>query len=201
MIFVGMIDKASAFALRRATERDAAGCVAIYAPVVETTAISFEEIAPSVDEMASRISESGARWPWLVAERQGMILGYAYATEHRTRSAYRWSTDVSVYLHSEARGQGLGTALYRSLFQILESQGFHRAHAGIALPNAASVALHRSTGFEHVGVYREVGFKFGRWHDVSWWARELTSGSTSPAEPTPMNDLDSEALRRCGVQS
>jgi phosphinothricin acetyltransferase len=179
----------SPYRIRCAQTDDAEHIAAIYAPMVEDTVVSFEECAPSVPEMARRIGATTQTWPWLVAESDGSILGYAYASAHRTRAAYRWSVDVTVYVASAARRQGVGTALYAALFELLALQGYHRAYAGITLPNEASVALHRAVGFELVGVYAEVGFKLGAWRDVSWWERVIESGSDG-AEPQPFPSLD-----------
>ena len=165
-----------AFTIRQAAVADAAAIRAIYAPVVAETAISFEAVVPSVAEMAERIARTLEGYPYLVAQcagREGQVLGYAYAGPHRARAAYRHSVDVTAYVAEAARGRGVGKALYGALLAALAEQGFHAAFAGIALPNDASLALHRSVGFEEVGVYREVGFKLGRWHDVSWWQRLL----------------------------
>ena len=162
------------FVIRPAVAADAADMQAIYAPIVERTAISFEEIPPTVAEMAARIDTTGQSYPYLAAEKSGRVAGFAYASQHRSRAAYRWSVDVTVYVAEQARGAGVGRALYGALLPMLAERGFHAAFAGIALPNPGSVALHEAMGFEHVGVYREVGFKLGRWHDVGWWQRLLT---------------------------
>jgi phosphinothricin acetyltransferase len=162
--------------IRSATVADAASIQALYAPFVERTTISFEDLPPTVDEIAARIAASLETHAYLVAERDDAILGFAYASQHRTRSAYRFSADVSVYVVDHGRRSGIGRALYHDLLSRLTALGFHAAFAGIALPNPASLALHRALGFEPVGVYREVGFKFGRWHDVSWWQRVLNAG-------------------------
>jgi phosphinothricin acetyltransferase len=162
------------FLIRSASTADASPIQAIYAPFVEGTTISFEDVPPSVEEMAARIETYLQTYPYLVAERDGEIIGYAYAGQHRTRSAYRHSVDVSVYVTDRVRRSGVGRALYKALFADLAARGFHAAFAGIALPNPASLALHQAVGFEPVGVYREVGFKFGKWHDVSWWQRRLS---------------------------
>ena len=163
----------SAGSVRDARMEDAAAIAAIYAPFVERTTVSFEELAPSAEEMAGRIESIRATHPWLVAERDGSVAGFAYACPHRARAAYRFSADVSVYVGEGARGRGVGRTLYARLLGRLALQGCHRAYAGIALPNEASVSLHRAMGFEHLGTYREVGFKLGRWHDVAWWERGL----------------------------
>jgi L-amino acid N-acyltransferase YncA len=161
------------FALRQAREADAPALLAIYAPIVETTAISFENVAPSVDQFAARITKAVAGWQWLVAERDGQCLGYAYGSTHRERPAYRWSVEVTVYVHGACRGQGIGSALYEQLFDDLAAKGYCQALAGIALPNDPSVRLHRSVGFEPIGVFKSVGRKFDRWHDVAWFQRTL----------------------------
>lgn len=160
--------------IRTANVADAASAQVIYAPIVERTTISFEETPPSVGEMATRIAACLDAYAYLVAERDGQIIGFAYAGRHRTRSAYRWSVDVSVYVAEEGLRSGVGRALYDDLLSTLAEKGFHAAFAGIALPNPASIALHQALGFEPIGVYRQVGFKFGNWHDVSWWQRLLT---------------------------
>jgi phosphinothricin acetyltransferase len=174
----------SEISIRAACEADAAAIQAIYAPIVRDTAISFEEDPPSVEEMASRIQKTLIDYPFLVCDRDGEIVGYAYAGQHRVRAAYRWSVDVSVYVSPKVRRGGIGRALYTALLTILNGQGFHTAFAGIALPNEASIGLHEAVGFEPLGVYREVGFKHGRWHDVGWWRRSL-GRNERPSEPVP----------------
>ena len=160
--------------------RDDAACVAIYAPHVEDSAVSFEERVPDSGEMAARIERYVASHAWLVAERDGKVVGYAYATAFNERPAYRWSTSVSVYVDESARGEGVGRALYEALFERLRSRGFHTACAGITLPNAASEALHRRLGFGLVGVNREIGWKQGAWRDVGWYQLQLAPAPDGP---------------------
>jgi len=135
--------------------------------------------------MRARVECIRERLPWLVADT-GEVVGYAYASEHRTRPGYRWSADVALYVAARARHSGVGRALYDALLEILKQQGFHNAFAGIALPNDASVGLHQALGFEPVGVYRNVGYKLGRWYDVSWWQRPLAAPNPDPADPIPL---------------
>lgn len=162
-------------------ERDAAGCAEVYAPVVAETAISFEESAPVAEEMARRI-EAAKRW--LVAEEDGGVIGYVYATAHRARAAYRWAVDVSAYVDAGHRRRGVGRELYATLFERLRADGYRVACAGVTLPNDASVAIHRAMGFEEVGIYRRIGWKLGRWHDVMWLQLDLSPGAPDPpSEP------------------
>ena len=181
--------------IRHATESDAADIQAIYAPEVLETAITFEIEPPSVEDFRQRIRETTATLPWLVCERDGSVLGYAYAGAHRSRAAYRWSVDVTVYNHRQARGMGIGRALYTALLAMLPLQGLHKAYAGITLPNPGSVGLHQSMGFAPVGVYRGVGYKLGAWRDVGWWDLALQPPPPSPIEPRPLPQLlGSDAL-------
>jgi len=140
---------------------------------VRETAISFEAEAPTQAEMAERITAFSASHVYLAAELAGALVGYAYASPHRSRAAYQTSVDVTVYVDSAARGLGVGKALYQALLPATAAKGYHAAFAGITLPNAGSVALHESVGFTPVGVYRQVGYKLGQWRDVGWWQRLL----------------------------
>jgi len=169
--------------IRLAKDGDADAIAAIYRPVVEGTAISFETIAPDGAEMSRRLAETMTDYPWLVCERDGQVAGYAYATQHRVRAAYQWSVDTSVYIADAHKRSGVGRGLYQSLFAILAAQGFFNAFAGIALPNPASVALHEATGFEKLGVYKNVGFKLGEWRDVGWWQLALQQTQVPTSAP------------------
>ncbi|ABS62889.1 GCN5-related N-acetyltransferase [Parvibaculum lavamentivorans DS-1] len=181
-----MTGKATALdRIRAATPDDAAAIAAIYAPYVLDTAISFETVPPDEAQMAARIGKNQPVLPWLVHESGGSVTGYAYAGPHRERAAYRWSVDAAIYLDSGAHRKGIGSALYAVLFAALRLQGYHRAYGGITLPNAASVGLHEAQGFRPIGVYPEVGFKFGAWRDVGWWGLDLAPPDHEPAEPLP----------------
>jgi L-amino acid N-acyltransferase YncA len=166
--------------------RDAAACAAIYAPYVAGTSISFEEVPPTAGEFAAHIAETTTRYPWLVIEDAGAVVGYAYATQHRARAAYRWAADVGIYVDPARHRSGAGRALYEALFELLRRQRLHSAIAGVTLPNEASIGLHRALGFEHVGTYRSIGWKLGAWRDVSWWQLGLApggQGEDAPPEP------------------
>ena len=163
--------------------RDAAAIAAIYAPSVDGGVASFEAAPPTVDEMERRIAEGALEYPWLVAERYGEVAGYAYGARHRSRAAYRWTVEVTVYVDAMRRRSGVGRELYEALLPLLARQRLHLAVAGITLPNDASVALHEAVGFEPVGVYREIGYKAGAWHDVGWWQAWLRAAGAEPEEP------------------
>lgn len=152
---------------------DAPSVQAIYAPYVTDTTVSFEEVPPDIMEVERRIAAILPRYPYLVAEEEGRVVGYAYASEHRTRAAYSTSVDVTVYVAPGAQRSGVARRLYSHLLPAAASLGYHAAFAGIALPNLASVGLHEAMGFEPIGIYREAGRKFDAWHDVGWWQRLL----------------------------
>ncbi len=174
--------------VRLANAGDAQGILSIYAPIVLETTISFELEPPSREQIDARIEKTLERFPWLVYEADGSVVGYAYASQHRERAAYQWSVDVSVYVAKERRGKGLGRALYTPLFAILADLGYYTALAGIVLPNPASVGLHEAMGFEHVGIYRNIGYKLGAWHDVGWWQRQLQPYGESPKPPHRLSE-------------
>jgi L-amino acid N-acyltransferase YncA len=171
--------------IRNANLDDAAAIAAIYGPIVAHTTISFELDVPSVDEMRSRIAKTLPALPWFVSEDDaGGVCGYVYAGKHRERAAYQWAVDTSAYVREDMRGQGVGRRLYEALLRRLAELGYYQAFAGIALPNAGSVGLHEAVGFKPLGVYRNVGFKRGAWHDVGWWQRELRPLDVPPSEPS-----------------
>ena len=168
-------------------ERDAAAVADIYRPAVEETIASFEAEAPDAAEMARRISATLERTPWLVAQVDETVIGYAYAGPHRERAGYRWSVDVSAYVHPDWHGRRVGRALYDELIPLLRRQRFVNVYAGIALPNPASVALHESIGMRRIGVYQQVGWKpAGGWIDVAWFGMRIAEPSQPPAEPVPL---------------
>jgi L-amino acid N-acyltransferase YncA len=180
---------AATAALRLSTPDDAAAILEIYAPNITDSAISFEYEVPSTEEMRSRIATTLTSTPWLVCEQSGAIVGYAYASKHHGRAAYQWSADASIYVSAAARRLGVGRALYTALFALTRLQGFRAIHAGITVPNAASVAFHEAFGFKPVGVYPKVGYKRGAWRSVGWWQLELASRDGAPERVTPWPTL------------
>jgi phosphinothricin acetyltransferase len=164
---------------------DAAACGAIYALYVAATAVSFEETPPTAEQFAAHIAATSERYPWLVLEDGGAVVGYAYATQHRVRAAYRWAVDVGIYVDPAHHRGGAGRMLYQALFELLRRQRLRSAVAGITLPNDASMGLHRALGFEHIGTYRSIGWKAGAWRDVAWWQLALTGGDGDSDGPPP----------------
>src|SRR4051812_25679682 len=154
--------------IRDATERDAETVCAIYSPYIRNSTISFEETDVPVREMTERIKAVTSNFPWLVIMQSGSVTGYAYASKWHARTAYRHAVETTIYIQETATGRGLGAELYSALLARLRSMGFKTALGGIALPNAASVALHEKRGFKKVAHFRDVGFKFGRWIDVGY---------------------------------
>ena len=174
--------------IRLAAPGDAGQVHAVYSPYCHTP-ISFELDPPSVEEMRGRLTKVLGQYPWLLWEEGEDVLGYAYATQHRERAAYRWSVDTAVYVRQGRQRRGVGRALYTSLLALLPLQGYVNAYAGVTLPNAASVGLHEAVGFQPVGVYRQVGFKCGAWHDVAWYQRPLQPRPGEPPAPTRLEEV------------
>ncbi len=175
--------------IRLASRGDAEAIAAIYAPYVRETAACFEVVPPDSVEMARRVEETGHAYPWLVAEKGGEVVGYAYATRHRPRRAYQWCTEVSVYVKPGGHRRGVGRRLYDPLLDLLRVQGFVNAYAVITLPNPGSVAFHEALGFHHFTVFPAIGYKLGRWHDVGWYLKVLAPHPAGPTDPLSMAEL------------
>ena len=173
--------------IRPAQEADSAAVAAVYAPYVRDTPVSFEVEPPPAAVMAERIAGTLGTHPWLVAEREGQVIGFAYAGKHSQRPAYRWTVDVTVYIREDERRAGVGRQLYGALLGTLWGQGFRSAFAEIVLPNPGSARLHEAMGFRHVGVHKDIGYKLGRWHDIGYWRLGLSEESAAPGEPIPFD--------------
>ncbi len=176
---------AAGLVVRPATTDDAAGCAAIYAPYVTDTCITFETVVPGPEAFTARIADALAHHTWLVATDGDEVVGYAYAHRFAERAAYAWTCEASIYLRTGLRRTGLGRRLYTELFDRLAARGYRRVFAGITLPNAASVGLHKAMGFEDAGVFRRVGYKDGRWHDVAQLQRSI-GPADQDAPPAPL---------------
>lgn len=169
--------------IRIAQKADAASMIGWYGPLITETAISFETQPLTLDALEQRMDAIQARYPWLVCELDGALAGFSYAGPHRPRPGYLWSVETAIYVAAEHRRRGVARALYTSLLSLLRLQGFQSAYAGITLPNESSVALHESLGFEPVGVYRNAGYKLGKWHDAGWWQIQIRDDP--PDDPRP----------------
>ena len=159
--------------IRLAKPSDARSLLDIYAPYVENTAITFEYEVPTIEDFAIRIEKTLEKYPYLVAEEDGVVLGYAYASTYYARAAYDWAVELSVYVSQDARGQGVGTELYDALEDLLDQMGYVHFLACISLPNEASLALHRKRGYQQVAHFPKIGYKFNRWHDIVWLQKSL----------------------------
>lgn len=179
--------------IRLAAPSDAADIHQVYAPIVRDTHISFELSVPGVADIAARISRTLAQYPWLVCEIDGRLAGYAYASAFRARYAYQWTTETTVYVHSDFQKRGVSRALYRSLVAILRAQGYCNAVGVIALPNAGSIRAHEAAGFRKIGVFENVGFKAGSWRHTGWWQLELRPMPRAPRPPRPIGALAQES--------
>lgn len=166
--------KTEVFNIREARMSDAAQILCIYAPFVLDTAVSFEASVPDEKDFRCRMSRIIESYPYYVCECDGKVIGYAYAARHREREAYKFSAETSVYILPEFHRRGIGRSLYRRLFDSLSERGCHTALAAITLPNQSSVALHSALGFHRVGIFHNVGFKLGAWHDVIWMEKALS---------------------------
>lgn len=178
--------------IRLAKSVDIPAILAIYAPFITDSTTSFEYEVPTLAEFTDRVTTIQQQFPYLVVEVDGRVLGYAYASVHRARTAYQWSVETSVYIHPDGHRQGLARQLYTTLFSLLRRQGYYNAYAGITLPNPASEAFHQSMGFEPVGVYRNIGYKMGAWHSVVWLQLSLQPHVPEPAMPVSINQLINE---------
>lgn len=184
--------------IRIAGPQDAEAIAGIYAPFVIDTPVSFETVPPDTEAMRQRVERVLKQFPWLVCDDDSEIIGFAYASPHRDRAAYRWSVDTAVYIARGHHRRGIGRALYTALLGILPLQGVRNAFAGITLPNEGSVGLHEAMGFQPIGVYRSVGYKLKRWHDVGWWQRPLAPYTEPLDTLVPITDLlNDERLSDC----
>lgn len=159
--------------IRDARRSDVPAMLAIYAPFVEHTAVSFEYDVPTEAEFARRLEEHQAAFPWLVCEENGRVMGYAYAGRAFERAAYGWNAEISCYLAPELRGRGVGRRLYARIEEILTRLGYYKLFAVVTSANAPSVAFHRALGFRDAACFRNVGYKQGGWYDVLWLEKTL----------------------------
>lgn len=177
------------FEIRLIKDADTQSVLEIYKYFVDNTIISFEYEAPSLDEYRQRIKINTSNYPWLVCLCNDKIVGFAYGSTHRYRTAYQWSPESTIYLAPNFHTKGIGRILYETLFSLLKLQGYYNVFAGVALPNEKSVHFHRALGFENIGIFKKVGFKHGNWHDTHWFQLHLTEHNLNPTTPKNINEV------------
>lgn len=182
--------------LRVASEQDAAAMLAIYAPYVLQTTVSSEYTPPPLTEFQQRIATYGQKLPWLLCEYNEDILGYGYASPHRTRAAYQWSVETSIYVSAEWHRHGIAGALYSALFELLAMQGYYNIFVGITSPNERSMKFHKAMGFIISGAYQESMYKFGQWRDVLWMGKTLRPHEGEPQPTIPFPEIQNSPVTR-----
>ena len=181
--------------LRIAVESDLPAILAIYGPYIVTSTATFEYTVPSLESFLERFCGITARFPWLVYEEEGVILGYAYASAPFTRAAYAWCAEPSVYLRPDARGRGIGRRFYNALEAILKYQGFQLLYALVTGENTASLSFHRALGYEALAVFPDCGFKFGRWLDLHWLQKRLIAVEIPSRPPLAWSEICQDAQK------
>lgn len=169
--------------IRLATVEDAEDVLNIYTDYIRETTVTFETEVPSVEEFGKRIEKVLVSYPWLVCEVNGVVAGYAYASKHGERAAYKWSVDLSIYISEEYQRRNIATALYKALIVLLQRQGYVMAYAGVSVPNLKSEAFHKRFGFQEAGVFENAGYKLGEWRGVKWFAIQLAECLNEPKLP------------------
>lgn len=182
--------------IRLADKDDASSILQIYAPYITGTAITFECEVPTVEAFSDRMKNIQRVYPWLVCEIDDHIAGYAYASRYMERQAYDWSADFSIYINPQYHGKRIGKSLYFSLIEILKLQGYYNIYSAVTMPNIKSESLHESFGFNEIGIFRNVGYKLGGWHDVKWYVLKINEHIQSPVKPKKINEIaDTDEFR------
>ena len=174
--------------------RDAAGILAVYAPYIRETAVTFETEVPEPEAFTARVAGICADFPYLVLEADGELAGYAYAHRQAERAAYAWNAELSIYLAGKWRGKGLGAPLYRLLERLLAMQGYVNLYGVITASNRGSIAMHEKLGYRQIGLHEKTGWKFGQWHDVAWLYKRVGEGE--PGTILPLSALDPAQVER-----
>lgn len=183
--------------LRMASPADAEKMLAIYAPYVENTSITFEYVPPTVEEFARRVERILPQYPWLVCEADGEVAGYCYASPHHERAAFQWDAELSVYVDSRFQRLGIASQLYHAITALLAAQGYYRLYSLITVPNPVSVGFHQAHGFSTIATYPATGYKLGEWHDMIVMERPLRQLQDEPAPPVSWQSLDEEFVTLC----
>lgn len=178
------------YTIRLIRPQDAQRVLDIYAPYITKHNTSFEYEVPALEEFQQRIATIIAQYPWLVCEHNETIIGYAYAGQHRARTAYQWSVESTIYIAEDFCGKGAGRFLYQKLFELLKQQGYMNVFAGMTVPNMRSERLHKSMGFTEVGTFKKIGYKNGAWHDTKWFQLRLGECTQELAAPIGIIELE-----------
>jgi len=176
--------------VRRATQADAAALLSIYAPYVRETSVTFEYDVPTEAEFAERIGQIGQKYPYLAAVCGDEIVGYAYAAAFKTRAAYAWAVETTIYVHENWRGMGVGSRLYAALEECLRRQNITNMNACITYPNPGSIAFHEQMGFKTVAHFSKCGFKLGRWHDMVWMEKHIAEHEVPPGRVLGIEEIE-----------
>lgn len=182
--------------IRTARDDDAAAIHAIYAPSISDGVATFETELPGVNAMRERLRARLTHYPWLVWEEGGEVLAYAYAGRFRERAAYDWIAETSIYVRADAHRRGIARKLYSVLLDVMRLQGITQAVGVITLPGTVSVAMHEAMGFTSAGVWRQCGYKLGKWWDVGVWQKELQVAANPPAAVVPFPQLPAAPLQK-----
>ncbi|MBS1552641.1 MAG: N-acetyltransferase [Bacteroidetes bacterium] len=177
--------------MRLINESDAQSVLDIYTPYVLNTIISFEYEVPALDEFIQRITTVTADYPWLVCLYGSKIIGYTYAGKYKSRTAYQWSPESTIYMSPEFHHRGIARILYETLFSLLRLQGYYNVYACIGLPNEESTGFHKAMGFQEIGIFRNVGYKLGNWHDTHWFQLKLAGHILNPLTPKKLYEVAS----------
>ncbi len=179
----------SSLEIRLIRNTDTAEVLEIYRHYVLNTHITFEYEVPTLEEFSNKIEHILLEYPWLVCCYNDGVVGYAYGSRHRAKTAYQWSPEATIYMRPEFQGRGVGRVLYDALFELLRLQGYFNVYAGVALPNEGSERLHRATGFDELGVFKKIGYKLGKWHDTKWFHLALAEHIDEPPAPKLLNEV------------
>jgi phosphinothricin acetyltransferase len=188
-----LINMENSFLIREVTVADAADIYNVYKPYVDNTAISFEAVTPSVEEIEYKIKKITEMYPWLVCEHQGKVVGYAYGSTHRERPAYKWSVESSIYVDEAFHGAGIARILYETVFAILKLQGYCSVYAGVLSSNEKSCRFHEAIGFSEIGIFKHIGYKLGKWHSNKWYQLFLDESDTAPNAVRPTTEIKASA--------
>lgn len=180
--------------IRMAAVEDAKELLQIYAPYCTDTVITFEYEAPALEEFAGRICTVQKKYPYLVAVQEGNIVGYAYASQHKSRAAYQWNVETSIYVDRNCQAKGIGTLLYEKLMALLQKQNIRNVYACVTLPNDKSERIHGKFGFKLIGRFQAAGYKCGAWHEVGWFEKRLECNSEVPEPVIPIGEIAADKI-------